>query len=504
MAAGGLPGISWSLENDQLHIRNYADVTYLDPALSVSGAEGLIGNAIFQNLLQFKTDGSWDWELSAAAYFEQVDDTHYAFRLRPGQMFNNDFGEMTADDVKFSLERIIDPALLSPNAGDMGTLSHVELHDRYAGTIVLHSPFAALVSIALTSGTGAILSRKAVESIGGKFTIEPPCGSGPYQFRAWRSKRKTILERNPAWTGPVPEFSEIHIYAMNDDKAAELAYEAGELDCAQISVESIDVFRKNMPPRSSIEVFQSLRYYWLGMNMENPSLRDIRVRRAIQYAIDVEAVIEAAWFGLAEPATGIIAPGLIGHREQADIPPAGDPDKARQLLTQAGVELPLRLRLDLNSDSLEMTAAQVMQWSLRKVGIEVGIFGQDNGSFLTIGKEEFGEQWKDVQLFIQSFYMLGDPYYATEWFISKQVGVWNWERFQNEEFDRLHELALATTAAAERDRMYQRMQHLMEASGAYRFISHGVQASLYRNWLEPAFRADGYPVYRKFSRNRSA
>ena len=72
VAAGGLGRISWSLENDQLHIRNYADVTYLDPALSISGAEGLIGNAIFQNLLQFKTEGSWDARLRLRPWVETV------------------------------------------------------------------------------------------------------------------------------------------------------------------------------------------------------------------------------------------------------------------------------------------------------------------------------------------------------------------------------------------------------------------------------------------------
>ena len=98
---------------------------------------------------------------------------------------------------------------------------------------------------------------------------------------------------------------------MTDDKASEMAFEAGQLDCAKISVESIDPFRKNPPPNSSVEIHPSGRNYWLGINQVNPSLRDIRVRQAIQYAVDVEAVVEAAWFGLAQPSTGPVPRGMV-------------------------------------------------------------------------------------------------------------------------------------------------------------------------------------------------
>jgi peptide/nickel transport system substrate-binding protein len=370
------------------------------------------------------------------------------------------------------------------------------VHDRYSGTIVLNSPYAAFVPIAAASY--AILSRKAVTSVGGRFSVQPPCCSGPYLFRDWQAKRKTILEKNPLWDGPEAAFSEIHIYAMSDGKAAEMAFEAGQLDCAEISVESVEPFKENMPPGSAIEIHPSGRSFWLGMNQANPALKDIRVRKAIQYAVDVEAVVEATWFGLAEPALGAIPRGMIGCRERTLIPAKGDAARARSLLKEAGVELPLRLRLDVNSDSLELTAVQVIQWSLKKVGIEVDIRTQENSTFLSIGQEEYGDQWQDVQLFFQSFIGGADPYYALVWFISEQMGKWNWERFSDEEFDRLNDQALATTDAAERSRMYQRMQDIMEESGCYRFISNGVMPQIVRNTIKPAFTPDGYAILRGF------
>ena len=145
--AGSVPDISWAVRGDQLHIRSYLDLASLDPPFAISGADAFVSRAIFQNLLQFKTDGTWDTELDAAEYFDAIDDTHYAFQLKRDQIFSNGFGEMTADDVKFSLERVIDPDLNAINAVDMGPLSHVEVHDRYSGTIVLNSPYAAFVPI---------------------------------------------------------------------------------------------------------------------------------------------------------------------------------------------------------------------------------------------------------------------------------------------------------------------------------------------------------------------
>ncbi len=496
--AAGLPGVSWAIRGDQLHIRNYLDILSLDPPHGFSMAEGIVENAIYQSLLQFKADGTWDTQLDAAEYFEAIDDTHYAFRLKKGQMFSNGFGEMTADDVKFSYERAIDPVMNALNAPDMGTLSHVEVHDRYSGTLVLHSPYAAMIPVAVASSTGSILSRKAVESVGGRYTTQPPACSGPYLFESWRAMRKTILKRNPLWTGPEVAFEEIHVYAMTDNKAAETAFEAGQLDNALISVESTEPFRNNMPPNSYIEIYPSGRNYWLGINQSNPALQDIRIRQAIQWAIDVEAVVEATWFGLAEPSTGPIPRGMLGHRERALIPPVGNADKARELLKQAGVELPLRLRLDLTNDTIYLTQAQVIQWSLKKVGIEIDIRTQDASTFMTLGSEAAGDQWQDIQLFITSFVGGADPYYSVTWFISKQMGHWNWERFSNQEFDQLNDRALATNDVAERDQMYQRMQDLMEESGCYRFISNGVMPQIIRNSIKPAFSPDGYAILRSF------
>ncbi|MDX1557245.1 MAG: ABC transporter substrate-binding protein, partial [Xanthomonadales bacterium] len=147
LAGAAMPIVRAAESSRILHLRSYTDVTSFDPPHTVSGAEGIIMEAMFQSLLQIKAGDTWGVTLDAAEYFEKLDDTHYAFRLKRGQMYSNGFGEMTAGDVKFSLERVVDPALNALNAPDMGTLSHVEVHDRYSGVLVLESPYAAFETV---------------------------------------------------------------------------------------------------------------------------------------------------------------------------------------------------------------------------------------------------------------------------------------------------------------------------------------------------------------------
>jgi peptide/nickel transport system substrate-binding protein len=189
---------------------------------------------------------------------------------------------------------------------------------------------------------------------------------------------------------------------------------------------------------------------------------------------------------------------MTGHRAQAVIPARGDLGRARALLEEAGVALPLRLTLHVTARARDLTTAQVIQWSLKKAGIEVDIRAEDNSTFLTVGREDLGGRWRDLQLFLQDFVGLADPYYSMTWFTRSQKGLWNWERFSDAEFDRLHDYALETSDEAERGRAYERMQALMEESGCYRFLTNGVMPQIYRNSIRPAFRPDGYAILRAF------
>ncbi|MCC2664545.1 MAG: family 5 extracellular solute-binding protein [Geminicoccaceae bacterium] len=485
------PRVGWA-EPRVLRVRASADLQVLDPAHRKAQAEGDILRCVFPRLIEWRTGDLWGWRLGAASAIEQDGPTRVRFTLRPGILFTGGFGEMTADDVKFSYERIVDPAQRSEYRDDFAALDRVDVLDRYAGVIVLKEPFAPLWTSTLPSASGCILSRKAVEQAGGRFTTAPPATAGPYVIREWRPKQRLTLVRSPDWSGPPGGFDEIRILPIEDEKAAEIAFEAGELDYSAISVSSIPGYRTGKAPGVRLVEKPSLDYVWLGINLEAPPFDDPRVRRAVQRAI------EAAYFGVARRATGIIAPGLIGHREKLLGDPRPDLDEARALLAEAGHAGGFACTLAIEAKAERLLAAQVIQAQLGKVKIAVQIDQHDSGSFWSLGSEADGERWRALQLVLQKYGMQPDPSFATAWFTPEQVGIWNWERFSRAEFGALHRAAMVETDPARRARMYRRMQDLMEESGAYVFLTHEVNAELCRDAVAPALLPDATPVLPEF------
>ncbi len=233
------PKLGWTQDGRTvLRARSYSDIQVMDPAFRLSAPEGDIMNMINTGLVNRKPGDEWGWELGAAKSIEQVDPTHIKFELRDDITFTD--GEpLTAHDVKFSYERIADPANKSPYKDDWAVLDHVEVTGPHSGMIVLKEPFAPLWASTLPTPSGHILSKKAVEAAGGKFTTEIPASAGPYILKEWIPKQKTILVKNPDWTGTPGVYDEVQIFPIEDEKTAELGFEAGDLDYTWTSVSSL-------------------------------------------------------------------------------------------------------------------------------------------------------------------------------------------------------------------------------------------------------------------------
>ncbi len=384
MAAAGLsPGFyqraALSADGKTLRVRSYADIQNLDPAFRKGAPEDDVMRNIFIGLADMTPGDNWQWKKDAAARLEQVDPTHIEFTLMDGLSWTDGHGPVTADDVKFSFERMIDPKLNSPYKGDWEALDHVEVKDEKSGVIVLKAPFPPLWNVGLVFGSGRIVSRKAVEAAGGRFDTKPPAQCGRYLLKEWQPKQKVVLARNPDWKGEAPYFDEIHVIPIEDEKTAELGLEAGDIDYTWIAASSIPRYKQTPPKGGKIAVKPSLAYVWLGMNVEVPPFDKLEVRRAVQQAIDVPSVLDAAFFGAAEPATGIIAPGLIGHREKNIY--SYNPDASRELLKKAGVDK-FECTLAILNKTENASAAQAIQANLAELGITVTIQQHELGHLL--------------------------------------------------------------------------------------------------------------------------
>ncbi len=425
-------------------------------------------------------DGQLTWRPTAyVEHIAQTDPTHIDFTLRSGFQWTNGFGEFTAEDVAYSYNRM----KTSEWKGFFEAFDRVDLKDKYSGTLVLSTPFAPFMVSTLASGTGVILSQKATESVGGKFTTEIPATCGPYLYE-WKEKQYVRFRRNPEWNGAKPHFDDLKCLFVTEDEAASLAYEAGELDCTRITANTYARYLKQLPANSKLKVAGALQYMWLGMNTEHPKLKDIRVRQAIQHAVDTKSVIDGAYAGTAEPSAGIVCPGLVGKRDEPKY--SYDPAKARQLLNEAGVS-GLELELKTLNQQERVLAAQIIQANLAAVGITVTVLPQDSGPFWDMGQESKGDTWKDLQIWIMRYGAGADPYEPFQWFVRDQVGIWNWERWSDDEFEALFKDGIVETDSAKRHKIYIRMQEIMEDTGAYVWLDHEPEVFIHKDSLHTDF-----------------
>jgi peptide/nickel transport system substrate-binding protein len=144
-------------------------------------------------------------------------------------------------------------------------------------------------------------------------------------------------------------------------------------------------------------------------------------------------------------------------------------------------------------------AAQIVAAQLAQVGVTAEVIPFDGGAQKAMADDKNGG-WKKMEMHIVRFSMQPDPSWATAWFVTSQIGQWNWERFSNAEFDQLVDAGVAELDNRKRDAMYQRMQDLMEVSGSYIFLTHGVNAMLYRDTIRPSLSPDAQRMeFRNFT-----
>ena len=478
-----------SAAGNVLTVRVETDLNTLDPINMVTRNDLDVATTIFNSLVKNKSGSEWGFVNDAAVEIEQVDATHITFTLRPDIGWTNGFGEMTTADIKFSFERIANPANQSPYQSDWATLDHVDVIDDRRGVIVLSEPFVPLWQNTLPYSSGLIMCKRAVEAAGGTFTTEVPASSGPYVIMEWIPQQKIVLARNPDFSIYAADFDEIHLVSIPDSKIGEIAFEAGEVDYTQVSMSSIPRLRAGLDANEALTEKPSTTFWWIGMNTDHELFREQRVRKAVQYAVDCDAILEAAFFGVAERSTGIATPGITGHRD-ANLIDHRDIDKARALLSEAGRGDGFSTTITVLSETDRVAACQVIQANLAEIGIEVEILTYDPGTYWTLGLEEEGEAWRDLQLMLLRFTSTPDPSYGLQWFTPSQVGIWNWERWNSPEFGELYKQSVIELDAAKRNAILTRMQDLMEESGAYIFLTHGVNAALNNQRIVPASAPD--------------
>lgn len=476
-----------------LKVRLIRDINNLDTANVTGAVEDSVDRAVMEGLFRFSADGKLEPQL-AETYSVSPDGLTIDFTLHKGVMWQRGYGELTTDDVKFSYERFLVTDPKPAYADDWASLDHVEIVDKYTGKLVFKKPQATLWTSVLPMTSGLIVSKKFYEEAGEDKIKSDIVGTGPYVFSEWTPKQLIVLKRNADYWGTQPYYDEIDLQPVDDDKAAEVALQAGELDFSSISLSSADKFQSDS--NFSVQLIPSTAYNWIGMNVESPKLKDINVREAIRYGIDVPSILAAAYNNKAPRANALIPEGTLGYWKDAPVYNR-DVAKAKEFMAKANLtSLDLKLTYE-NTDEFS-TWGQIVQQNLKDVGINVTLEPLDSSSFWAYGAD--GKD-KALELFAIGYSSVApEPAWSTMWFTCDQVDLWNWMRWCNKDFDALHQKGIATIDPELRGPIYIEMQQLWDAAAMAVFVTNVPQVYVSKPTVKPVIYPGGLsPMLRDFS-----
>jgi peptide/nickel transport system substrate-binding protein len=312
-------------EASQVIVAIGGDPTTLDPQAADDGNERAVNDNIYETLLTRDYDMNIVPKLAES--YEQLDETTWRFYLQDGISFTN--GEpMNAEAVKFSLERVIDPEYNSEQLSFFETFTGAEVVDDLTVDIKTSGPdpilparmyWLKIVPPEYASGDAQTFS-------------ENPVGTGPYKFVSWTRGVDVKLEANPDYWGGKPAIDEVTIRPIQEESTRMAALAAGEVDLVR------DLLPEQIEMAPAAVHAPGLEFPIVRLNNKEGPLTDLKLRQAINYAVDKEAIAEALYSGYAIVADGqVLTPGHFGYNPNVEAYPF-DPDKARELIAEAGYD----------------------------------------------------------------------------------------------------------------------------------------------------------------------
>ena len=470
----------------EITVRIEKDISNLDPANRVGAVEDNIIISVCQTLARFKPGTTLEWEPDAAKTITQVSETEIAFELNPGQMFSGGYGELTAEDVKFSYERFkpSDDGKKAAYADDWAALDHVEVTGKYTGRILFKNPAPAIFVIGICDGSGGLLSKKAVGELGDKIATTL-IGSGPYLIKEWKPNDHLTLEVNPDYKGNAPApYQRIILKPIQEWQTALLAFQAKEVAFTEIEPTAVARDREGSRCRPHQAGRHRLR---LGRHQcgeaavrqsEGAPGDPLRHRRRRHHRRRVFG------HGVArEDPAGAAAARPLGGRAGLSVRPGqgqGAAGRGRRIRSQMHAHLSQRCA---HAGGRPDHPGQPRRGRRHRQHQRAG--------WRRLLGPRHADKSKDLELTIIPYSSKTDPGFQTQWFVSSQVTIWNWQRWKNPEFDKLHAEAGSITDQAERAKKYIRMQQLLDESASCIWITHGVHDFAHAKSLVPAILPNG-------------
>lgn len=356
------------------------DIATLDPHRASATTDKALIGWMFNGLVRFPPGSAdpKDIEGDLAERWEASPDSKtWTFYLRKGVKFHGNRGELTADDVVYSLARSADPKR-STFAPDFAGVESVTRVDDATVKIALKYADPNFLGRVSNYHGGNIVSKKAAEELGDKFGAAP-VGTGPFAFVENVTQQYVKLAAHDGYFRGKPKIDTIMYRMIPSDSARELAFTSGELDVMYARREQrwVDAARKR--GNMTVDIFRPGEFRTLSLNRNVPPLDDIRVRQAMAAAINVDDLVRFVGKDVGPKGCSIVPPGYLG--EDCAFAYRYDPAKAKALLTESGHADGFTLKVTASNISSLLPIMEIIQAQLAKVGIKLDLNVVDHPTY---------------------------------------------------------------------------------------------------------------------------
>ena len=450
-----------------------SQIPHLDPAqVNLGIVAGELVSNLFSSLVQFDVnlglvpDLAENWTVSE-------DGLTYTFTLRDGLTFHNG-DPLQAADILYTYERTTDPDFASPHANKLALVESVDTPDDLTVTFTLSAPFAPFMAVAASRGPGRALtpiSRRAFEELGEEQFNQTPIGCGPFAIVPDTADLSSGFElvAFDGWYGGRPLLDAIEVTIIAEPSSRVSALEAGDVDMLDI-VPTIGVAQLAENPDITLVQTPGTSWNGLAMNYARPPWDNPDARMAVAKAIDRDALIETAFFGLSTPAIGAIAPAFAWAYippEDTTTPQAFNLDEAKALAEAAGIA---GATATIMATPDTQRVSEVLRNQLSDLGIDV--------QFEQLQQAAWNERWQagDFDWITNGSVADADPDDG-HWNFFHSEGPWNTHGYNNPEVDELLEATRSTGNQEERAALFHEIQAILQAEVPYAFLHHTIDTT---------------------------
>jgi peptide/nickel transport system substrate-binding protein len=301
------------------------------------------------------------------------DGTTFTFFLRSGVKWHEGFGDLTAEDVKYSWERLLNPATRAVDNSDVRPVKAIDVVDARTVRVTLTAPTPSWLTSIANSAWTYIVNRRAVEERGNQHCLRP-VGTGPYRVVRAEARGGAVLIANDDYWGGRPRIDDVEMRVVPEEAIAVLGLRGGDLDYMIVrEFANIALLRRVQDVVVNVDDTHSASPYLLSMNNTRKPFTDVRVRRAMTHAIDRKRLVVKVTEALAtRVAHSVVPPALFGFSEDLT-KYEFDRVKAKRLLTEAGFPNGLKTSIMVLNSAYHPAVATILQSMWKQVGIEVEI-----------------------------------------------------------------------------------------------------------------------------------